>query len=241
MAWPKGGSPKEIGTRVAERFVATPHTNFGRPAPPGSITYPETCTWYGALTFAQLSRNKALTRKLIARFEPLFGAEAHLIPTADHVDPSVFVENGMWRELIDRPEAWPETSCTGMFTFAMVTGVKQGWLQAAPYPRAASKGWLGLIDTSTQTPTSARCVRARTKRTITSTTSIANATSATCMGRSQSYGAPRPCCAGDRRRRDDRARDGRRRQGASGARGTACLRRLRALRPGCAARCRSNR
>jgi rhamnogalacturonyl hydrolase YesR len=54
-------------------------------------------------------------------------------------------ENGMWRELIDRPEAWPETSCTGMFTFAMVTGVKQGWLQATPYTRAASKGWLGLI------------------------------------------------------------------------------------------------
>jgi unsaturated rhamnogalacturonyl hydrolase len=88
--WPKGGSPKEIGTRVAERFVATPHTNFGRPTAPGSITYPETCTWYGALTFAQLSRNKALTRKLIDRFQPLFGPEAHLIPTADHVDPSVF-------------------------------------------------------------------------------------------------------------------------------------------------------
>jgi unsaturated rhamnogalacturonyl hydrolase len=45
-------------------------------------------------------------------------------------------ENGMWRQLIDRPEAWPETSCTGMLTFAMVTGVKQGWLQTTPYTRA---------------------------------------------------------------------------------------------------------
>jgi unsaturated rhamnogalacturonyl hydrolase len=46
--WPKGSSPAEIGKRVAERFAATPHTNFGRPTPPRSITYPETCTWYGA-------------------------------------------------------------------------------------------------------------------------------------------------------------------------------------------------
>src|ERR1700730_288036 len=54
-------------------------------------------------------------------------------------------ENGMWRQLIDRPEAWPETSCTGMFTFSMVTGVKQGWLDARPYPRAGRRGWLGVI------------------------------------------------------------------------------------------------
>jgi len=50
-------------------------------------------------------------------------------------------ENGMWRQLIDRPEAWPETSCTGMFTFAMITGVKQGWLQGSQYTRAARNGW----------------------------------------------------------------------------------------------------
>lgn len=290
--------------RVAERFIATPHTNFGRPTPPRSITYPETCTWYGALTFAQVTRRTALTQRLIARFEPLFGPEAHLIPAADHVDPSVFGavplelhiqtrdsrylaigkeiaerqwappaaerlaslqsedrqmveqavkdglsqqtrfwiddmymitllqvqafratgnriyidraaremtayldrlqqpnglfyhapdvpffwgrgngwtaagmtellrslpkdhphrqrildgyrrmlatlleyqgENGTWRQLIDRPEAWPETSCTGMFTFAMVTGVKQGWLEARTYAPAARKAWLGL-------------------------------------------------------------------------------------------------
>ena len=36
--------------------------------------------------------------------------------------------DGMWRQLLDKPESWPESSCTGMFTFAFVTGVKQGWL-----------------------------------------------------------------------------------------------------------------
>ena len=45
-------------------------------------------------------------------------------------------KDGMWRQLIDHPEAWPETSGTGMFTFAMVTGVKNSWLDAKTYGRA---------------------------------------------------------------------------------------------------------
>ena len=53
--------------------------------------------------------------------------------------------DGMWRQLIDHPEAWPETSSTGMFTFAMIAGVKNGWLDKKAYAPAARKGWLGLI------------------------------------------------------------------------------------------------
>ena len=305
QSWPAGCSPQEIGRRVAEHFVATPHPNFGRKEPPRFITYPETCTWYGALTFAQLTGNKELTRQLIQRFDPLFGPEAHLIPKPENVDATVFGAvplelyiqtkdprylkigqrladkqwdpptakelsrlkpdpraiaeqavkdgltwqtrywiddmymitmvqmqayratgdtkyldraaremasyldrlqqpnglffhapdvpifwgrgdgwvavgmaevlrslpadhplrprimagyqkmmasllrfqdaNGMWHQIIDDPTAWPETSCTGMFTFAFITGVKNGWLDAATYGPAARKGWLGLI------------------------------------------------------------------------------------------------
>jgi unsaturated rhamnogalacturonyl hydrolase len=54
-------------------------------------------------------------------------------------------EDGMWRQLIDKPDFWPETSGTGMFTFAMISGVKDGWLDAKTYGPAARKGWLGLI------------------------------------------------------------------------------------------------
>ena len=300
-SWPAGSSPKEIGKRVAERFVATPHPNFGRTNPPNSITYPETCTWYGALTFAKLTSDKELTGKLVARFEPLFGEEKKLVPRPSNVDATVFgsvplelylqtkqsryldlgksfadkqwetptgdafaklkpevqewtkrglswhtrfwiddmfmitmvqsqayratsdakyidraalemvaylddlqqpnglfyhapdvpffwgrgdgwmaagmsellrllpdnhpqrarimagyrkmmaallqhqAADGMWRQLIDKPESWPETSCTGMFTFAMITGVRQGWLDAETYGPAARKGWLALI------------------------------------------------------------------------------------------------
>ena len=54
-------------------------------------------------------------------------------------------EDGTWRELLDHPEAWPETSGTAMFAFAMITGVKEGWLDAKTYGPAARKAWLGLV------------------------------------------------------------------------------------------------
>lgn len=52
--------------------------------------------------------------------------------------------DGMWRELIDHPEAWPESSCSAMFTFAIITGVKHGWLDSAAYAPAARRGWLAV-------------------------------------------------------------------------------------------------
>jgi rhamnogalacturonyl hydrolase YesR len=54
-------------------------------------------------------------------------------------------EDGLWRQLLDHPEAWPETSGTGMFAFAMVTGVQNGWLDEGTYGPAARRAWLGLL------------------------------------------------------------------------------------------------
>src|SRR6476646_2485444 len=71
--WPAGKSPQEIGEKVAWHFVATPHTNFNRPTPPKVITYPESCTWYGALTFAKVTKDQTMANQLKQRFEPLFG------------------------------------------------------------------------------------------------------------------------------------------------------------------------
>lgn len=51
---------------------------------------------------------------------------------------------GMWRQLIDDQESWPESSCTGMFIFALANGVKNGWLDAAEYKETARKGWVAL-------------------------------------------------------------------------------------------------
>jgi Raf kinase inhibitor-like YbhB/YbcL family protein len=53
-------------------------------------------------------------------------------------------ENGMWRQLIDYQPAWPESSCTAMFTYAMITGVKYGWLKGDEYRPAVQKAWDAL-------------------------------------------------------------------------------------------------
>ena len=52
---------------------------------------------------------------------------------------------GMWRQLIDKPESWEESSSTAMFTYAFITGVKQGWLPAESYGPAARKAWIALV------------------------------------------------------------------------------------------------
>lgn len=285
--WPAGRSPKEIGKQLAEHFIPSPHLLPNYP-----ITYSEVGTWYGALHFAELTQDKDLRDRLIARFEPLMpgGTESNLVPTRDHVDFSIFgtvpleisiltksqrhlqyglkyadlqwenplpdglshqtrywiddmymltilqleafratgdhkyldraaVEmvayldklqqpnglfyhapdvpyfwgrgdgwvaagmtemltsipmnhpqrarilagyrlmmsallkyqgaDGMWRQLLDQQDAWNETSSTGMFTYAFVTGVKKGWLDGPTYGPAARRGWIavtGFID-----------------------------------------------------------------------------------------------
>ena len=54
-------------------------------------------------------------------------------------------QSGMWRQLVDDPECWPETSGTAMFTYAMITGVKFGWLDKEEYTPVARKAWMALV------------------------------------------------------------------------------------------------
>ena len=55
-------------------------------------------------------------------------------------------ESGLWRQLVDKPEFWEETSGTGMFTYAIVNGVKRGWLDEEIYGPVARLAWLALVD-----------------------------------------------------------------------------------------------
>jgi rhamnogalacturonyl hydrolase YesR len=54
--------------------------------------------------------------------------------------------DGMWHQLIDHPESYKESSCTAMFTYGFILGVKNGWLTDQAYAQAARKGWLALQD-----------------------------------------------------------------------------------------------
>ena len=54
-------------------------------------------------------------------------------------------EAGLWAQLIDHTDMWTETSGSGMFTFAFITGVRNGWLDSEIYGEAAAKAWKGLV------------------------------------------------------------------------------------------------
>ena len=53
-------------------------------------------------------------------------------------------DDGMWRQLIDHPEAWKETSSTAMFGYAITVGVNKGILPREKFEPACRKAWLAL-------------------------------------------------------------------------------------------------
>ncbi|KAA6317166.1 hypothetical protein EZS27_032637 [termite gut metagenome] len=81
--FPDGCNPKEIGIRLTNRYLQTPHSG-------NHIAYPNVCTWLGAFWFTQAIKDDDLYNKLIDKFEPLFTTQKHLQPTAHHVDYNVF-------------------------------------------------------------------------------------------------------------------------------------------------------
>lgn len=91
-----------------------------------------------AVGMAELLRDLPATNphhaRILAGYRKMMAA---LLPTQ--------ADDGLWRQLVDKPESWGETSCTGMFAFAFVTGVKLGWLDEATYAPAARKAWLALV------------------------------------------------------------------------------------------------
>ncbi len=39
--------------------------------------------------------------------------------------------DGMWRQVLDKPELWEETSCAAMFTYGIARAVNRGWIDAS--------------------------------------------------------------------------------------------------------------
>lgn len=286
--WPAGTDPAEVSRRVAENFAARSFRFQTQPSRAHlGLIYPEACAWYGALTAAELTGDRALRDRLIAKFEPFLTPEGNRhVNRSAHVDyrvigivpleiyrqtgdtrfrdlglqladaqwenttpdgitmearywiddmymiPALQVQayrvtrdlkyldraaltmaayldrlqepgglfhhgenapfywsrgngwmaagaaellrdlprnhpqyarimtgyrkmmaallplqdsDGLWHQLLDGPDSWPETSGTAMFAFAMVTGVKEGWLEPDRYGPAARRAWLALV------------------------------------------------------------------------------------------------
>jgi len=54
-------------------------------------------------------------------------------------------EGGMWGQLVDRGEAWEESSATAMFAYAMHVGAARGILDGAEYDFAWKNAWAALL------------------------------------------------------------------------------------------------
>jgi rhamnogalacturonyl hydrolase YesR len=87
--WPAGTEPREVGKRIAERFIPTPHMDMNTHGP-NALHYSHVATWTGALTFATLSGDKDLLERLVTRFDPFLAPEGPRVPRTNHVDASVF-------------------------------------------------------------------------------------------------------------------------------------------------------
>jgi len=55
-------------------------------------------------------------------------------------------DDGMWRQVLDVTTANPESSCTAMFTFALTTALKNGWISGSNYSAAARRGWIAVAN-----------------------------------------------------------------------------------------------
>lgn len=52
--------------------------------------------------------------------------------------------DGMWHQLLDDHESYAETSCTGMFLYALASGIDNGWISSDNYKKNIEKGWEAL-------------------------------------------------------------------------------------------------
>ena len=63
----------------------------------------------------------------------------HLQALATHQDYT-----GCWHQVIDRPESYRELTSTCMITFAMIRGVRSGWLDRARYNPHITRAWYAI-------------------------------------------------------------------------------------------------
>jgi rhamnogalacturonyl hydrolase YesR len=87
--WPAGTDPRDVGKRVAERFIPTPHMEMPSHGPQ-ALHYAHVATWTGALQFAQVTKDEDLRKRLVERFDPFLTADAPRVPRTNHVDAAVF-------------------------------------------------------------------------------------------------------------------------------------------------------
>ncbi len=74
------------------------------------------------------------------RADVLRAFQEHISALSKHQDPT-----GMWHQVIDVDGSYRELTATCMITFAMLRGMKQGWLDRATYEPCVRKAWPAIL------------------------------------------------------------------------------------------------
>jgi rhamnogalacturonyl hydrolase YesR len=70
------------------------------------------------------------------RDELLAAHQRHLVALVKHQ-----TADGLWRQVIDVPDAYEEFSATAMIGFAIQRGISSGWLEQAAYQSHVDRAW----------------------------------------------------------------------------------------------------
>ena len=84
---------------------------------------------------------EALPADAVGREEILAAFRAHLRAMLRYQDPT-----GMWHQVVDHPESYREFSCTAMTTYALIRGLRRGWLEAEEFAPTVARAWPALLD-----------------------------------------------------------------------------------------------
>jgi rhamnogalacturonyl hydrolase YesR len=87
-----------------------------------------------ALTLSEFPKEHADYPRLLASYR------THMAVLARFQD-----ENGMWRNVIDRPGAYPEYSATAMIAAAMLRGIRNGWIDRQTYEPLVDNAWKAIL------------------------------------------------------------------------------------------------
>ena len=87
-----------------------------------------------ALTLSDFPTDHPAHASLVASFQ------RHMAMLAKFQD-----ENGMWRNVIDRPGAYAEYSATAMIATAMLRGIRHGWLDRTTYQPLVDRAWQAIL------------------------------------------------------------------------------------------------
>ncbi|HUQ53130.1 MAG TPA: glycoside hydrolase family 88 protein [Gammaproteobacteria bacterium] len=90
-----------------------------------------------ALTLSELPRDHEGYAHALSSYRSLMAA---LAPQQNR--------DGLWRNVVDHPGAYAELSATAMIGFAMLRGLRSGWLAGDDYERAVERAWIAVSSRS---------------------------------------------------------------------------------------------